>query len=124
MNKKLIVFLTALSFFFVTTLAQAEPRYFAFQIFTGVSESDAMRRSLPLSPSDLHQTIIDLRNRIGTDGANGEHRLGFILGPSPSTILMPRHETSLPRGLILPLKQASPSVFTSMIPCSEVVSRN
>jgi hypothetical protein len=58
----------------------ASPKYLAFQFFTGAFSSHEMGLHFPPAAGNLMKTVSDLRDRIGTKGAD-ERRLGFFLGP-------------------------------------------
>jgi hypothetical protein len=55
-------------------------RYLAFQIFTGGTASNDLRRAFPPPPQDLRELARDLRGRIGLTGS-GDRWLGLVIGP-------------------------------------------
>jgi len=61
-------------------LANQRTRYLTFQIFTGGFDSVTLRQAFPPSSTNLRQTVVDLRDRIGVLGKS-DQQLGFILGP-------------------------------------------
>jgi hypothetical protein len=69
-----------LAFCFMTpAMAQAAPRYLAFQIFTPAPDAPAMQQNLPPT-QNWPMTVIELKNRIGATRSD-VNRLAFMLGP-------------------------------------------
>src|SRR5580658_4684715 len=55
-------------------------RYLTFQIFTGGDSAD-YQISFPPPPKDLYETVVGIKNRLGSPGSGDERRAGFFTGP-------------------------------------------